>query len=204
PATNFIEPRPAPCALRHANFVRPFDLSRAPLIRSGIVQLPGNRYLWLVDIHHIVSDGTSHTILTEDFFALYNGSRLAPLKLQYKDFSQWQNRLFESGEIKTQEEYWLTLYSDVKEIPRLNLAGDRKRPDVFTFKGSHYNFSLEGEEVKKFRRLASDNGGTHFMNLLALLNALFYKYTGQTDIIIGTGIAGRPHTDLQAIVGMFV
>ena len=88
----------------------------------------------MVDIHHIVSDGTSHTILTEDFMRLYtDGAQLEPLPIQYKDFAHWQNRLFESGEIKAQEDYWLELYAG--EIPRLNLPADYKRPAVFTFAG---------------------------------------------------------------------
>jgi len=187
-------------------FIRPFDLSRAPLIRSVLVKHPDNHYTWVVDIHHIISDGTSHLILAEDFMTFYahNGKGLAPLKLQYNDFSQWQNRLIENGAIKAQENYWLSLYADAKEIPRLNLLTDYKRPEVFSFKGDMYGFNLEKEAAIQFKALASAQGGTLYMNILAALNTLFYKYTGQTDIIIGTGIAGRPHADLQGIIGMFV
>jgi amino acid adenylation domain-containing protein len=188
------------------DFVRPFDLSRAPLMRLGIVRLPGNRCIWLLDLHHIVSDGTSHMILVDDFMALYRqeAERLKPLKLQYKDFSQWQNGLITRGRVKAQEEYWLRLYADSKEIPRLNLPTDYKRPEVFSFKGSTYRFILTGEEAIRFKTLGSTMGGTLYMNLLTALNALFYRYTDQADIIIGTGIAGRPHPDLQQIMGMFV
>jgi len=187
-------------------FIRSFDLSRAPLIRSVLVKHPDSHYTWVVDIHHIVSDGTSHMILAEDFMAFYahNGKGLAPLKLQYNDFSQWQNRLIESGFIKSQEEYWLKLYRDSKEIPRLNLPTDYKRPEVISFRGDVYCFSMEKEEVIQFKAFASANGGTLYMNFLAALDALFYKYTDQSDIIIGTGIAGRTHADLQGIIGMFV
>jgi amino acid adenylation domain-containing protein len=186
------------------HFVRPFDLRKAPLIRSGLITLPDNNHIWMVDIHHIVSDGTSHAILTEDFKTLYEGKTLKPLRLQYKDFSEWQNRLFESGKIKAQEDYWLSLYSDAGEIPRLQLATDYKRPEVFTFAGDHYEFVLDREDVEKFKALGSRNGGTLYMNILAALNTLFYKYTRQSDIIIGTGIAGRSHADIQQIMGMFV
>jgi fengycin family lipopeptide synthetase D len=179
------------------HFIRPFDLSCAPLMRSGLIRHPDGNHTWMVDMHHIVSDGTSHTILTEDFTALYNGEELEPLPLQYKDFSGWQNHLFASGAIKVQEDYWL-------EIPRLQLPGDYKRPEVFTFAGANFNFMPDREDGVRFGALAARNGGTLYMNILALLNTLFYKYTGQTDIIVGTGIAGRPHADLQRIIGMFV
>ncbi|MGD2088255.1 MAG: amino acid adenylation domain-containing protein [Candidatus Aminicenantes bacterium] len=186
------------------NFNRPFDLSQAPLVRSGLIRLPDGNHYWMVDIHHIVSDGTSHSILTEDFISFYQGEDLAPLRLQYKDFSQWQDRLFASGEIKSQENYWLELYPEAADIPRLNLPADHRRPQVFTFAGDHYRFKLEAGEAAAFRAVGSGAGATLFMNLLAVLNTLFYKTTGQTDIIIGSGIAGRPHADLQSIIGMFV
>jgi amino acid adenylation domain-containing protein len=186
------------------DFVRPFDLSQAPLIHSGIIDLPDGNRLWMVDIHHIISDGTSHTILMDDFAVLYDGGELGPLQIRYKDFSEWQNRLFAGGVIKSQENYWLDLYPDAGEIPRVDLAVDYKRPDVFTFSGDHYNFKLERDDALAFKTLGSHYGATLYMNILAVLNTLFYRYTGQTDIIIGTGISGRPHAGLQAIMGMFV
>jgi len=183
-------------------FSRPFDLSRAPLLRSGLVKLPGGSQAWWGNMHHIISDGMSMTVLTEDFFALYRGRELAPLRLRYKDFSSWQNRLFASGGIKSQEDYWQGLYRG--EIPVLDLPGDYKRPEVFTFAGNHYRFRLEPDLAAGFRELGTGYGGTLYMNILAVLNTLFYKYTGQRDIIIGSAVAGRRHEDLQHIIGMFV
>ncbi|MCU0287363.1 MAG: SDR family NAD(P)-dependent oxidoreductase, partial [Acidobacteria bacterium] len=183
-------------------FIRPFDLSRAPLIRSGIMKLPGDRWLWLLDMHHIISDGTSHSILTEDFSALYEDLVLEPLLLQYKDYAQWQNNMLKSGKINAQEEYWIKLFAG--EIPRLKMPADNKRPAVFTFAGDRFGFYLSPENSADFKALGAVNGGTLYMNLLAAVNTLFFKYTGQTDIIIGCGIAGRPHADLQRIVGMFI
>jgi acyl carrier protein/2-polyprenyl-3-methyl-5-hydroxy-6-metoxy-1,4-benzoquinol methylase len=186
------------------NSIRPFDLTGAPLMRSSLIDLPGGDRVWIVDTHHIVSDGTSHMILAGDFISLYQGEELGPLRLQYKDFSQWQNRLFAGGEIKAQEEYWLELFSDAEKIPRLLLPTDYKRPGVFTFAGADYKFKLDGEEADRLNELGTRNHATLYMNILAVLNTLFYKYTGQTDIIIGSGIAGRPHANLQRIIGMFV
>jgi len=185
-----------------ARFIRPFDLAKAPLIRSALIKLHDGNHIWMVDVHHIVSDGTSVTILSQDFTTLYRGEQLEPLRLHYKDFSIWQNRLFTGGEIKTQEDYWLHLYAD--EIPVLQIPADYKRPEVFTFAGSNCTFLLEPQVGEKFKALGSRNGATLYMNILAVLNTLFYKYTGQKDIVIGSGIAGRPHADLQHIIGMFV
>ncbi|MCP5053848.1 MAG: amino acid adenylation domain-containing protein, partial [bacterium] len=185
-----------------SRYTRPFDLSQAPLFRSGIIKLPGGDFIWLADVHHIVSDGTSMGVLTRDFLALYSGQSLPEIDIQYKDFSEWQNRLFETGVIKAQEDYWLDLYHG--EIPRLELPVDYKRPEVFTFAGANYRFTIDPGDTAAFRELGTRSGGTLYMNVLALLNTLFYKYSGQTDIVIGTGIAGRPHADLQQLIGMFV
>ncbi|HLP62838.1 MAG TPA: amino acid adenylation domain-containing protein, partial [Candidatus Deferrimicrobium sp.] len=189
--------------LRHFihSLVRPFDLSRPPLLRSSLIRMAEGDYIWFLDIHHIVTDGTSQVILTEDFFALSQGKELAPLALQYKDFSHWQNRLLADGAVKAQQDYWLSQFTG--EIPRLDLPVDYERPGRFTYAGTNYSFMLDREEAVKFRELGDKAGATLFMNILAVLNVLFYKYTGQTDIIIGSGIAGRLHADLQDIVGMF-
>ncbi|MCP5047244.1 MAG: non-ribosomal peptide synthetase, partial [bacterium] len=188
------------------DFVRPFDLSKALLMRSAFIRRFEGNHIWIVDIHHIVSDGTSHAILEEDFIALYNGGEPEPpkLRIQYKDFSLWQNHLFESGGISSQWDYWLKLYDDANEIPHLTLPADHKRPPVFTFRGDHYGFKLETEDAARFNSLASRCGGTLYMNILAVLNTLFYLYTGQIDIIIGSGTTGRRHADLQRTMGMFV
>ncbi|MCP5054812.1 MAG: amino acid adenylation domain-containing protein, partial [bacterium] len=184
------------------NYNQPFDLTQAPLFRCGLIEFPDGNYTWLLNMHHIISDGTSITVLTEDFFALYAGGTLPEMAIQYKDFSQWQNHLFESGAIKEQQDYWLDLYRE--NVPHLDLPADFKRPGVFTFQGGHYGFKLDTAQAHRFKELNTRLGGTIYMNILAVLNTLFYIYTGQTDIIIGSGIAGRPHVDLQRIIGMFV
>ncbi|MGE5339902.1 MAG: amino acid adenylation domain-containing protein [Candidatus Omnitrophota bacterium] len=184
------------------SFSRPFDLSKAPLLHSMLIRLPDGNHRWMVDIHHIVSDGTSMRILTDEFLTLYRGGQLNPLRLQYKDFSSWQNQCFEDEKIKDLEAYWLGIFQG--DIPRLNIPLDSPRPGIFTFQGNCHNFKLEGETATRFKALAQAHGGTLYMNILAVLNTIFYRYTGQTDMIIGTGIAGRPHADLQQIIGMFI
>jgi hypothetical protein len=187
-----------------SGFIRPFDLSRAPLVRAGIVLLPGKENLFLFDIHHIIGDGNSMGILVEDFVRLYEGKELPALKIQYKEFSTWQNNLFETGKIKEQEDYWLGLYGDMQEIPRLKLPTDYPPANTFSFEGDSYEFTLGIDNSASLRTMAARFGTTIFMNLMAGLNVLLYKYTGQRDMIVGTGIMGRPHTDLEKIIGMFI
>ncbi|MCP4156300.1 MAG: SDR family oxidoreductase, partial [bacterium] len=189
-------------SFENSTLLRPFDLSKAPLLRSSLVKHPDGSHTWFLDVHHIVADGTSHTILAEDFGALYRGVTLPPLEIQYKEFAQWQNLKMERGELNSQEAYWEETFAG--EIPRLNLPTDYKRPEIFTFAGETYTFDLEPQVAAEFKRLGAAAGGTLYMNILTALTTLFYKYTGQGDIVVGTGIAGRHHAQLQHIVGMFV
>jgi amino acid adenylation domain-containing protein len=189
-----------------SRFIRPFNLAKPPLLRVGFVNLAkaNDEFLLLFDMHHIIGDGASMKNLVDDFTALYDGKGLPLIPIQYKDFSQWQNHLFQGGGIKVQEEHWLRLYWDIDEIPRLNLPVDHPRPRIMDFKGTSYEFWLDSESVIRFKELAAEEGATLFMNLLAAFNALLYKYTDQGDIIVGCGVAGRKHTDLQGLIGMLV
>jgi amino acid adenylation domain-containing protein len=184
------------------NFQGPFDLRHAPLLRAGLIELDNKHYIIMIELHHIISDGTSTTILFDDLKRFYSGGIPQPLEIQYKDFSGWQGHLFSSGQIKNQENYWLDLYQG--EIPRIHLPVDFERPGVFTFAGSSYLLPQEQADMAAFKALTAAAGATLYMNTLAALNVLFYKTSGQADIIIGTGIAGRPHAQLQGIIGMFV
>jgi len=196
---------------RIKSFLKPFDLSKAPLIRAGIVRLMDEsskkRYLLLLDIHHIIADGTSIGILTREFGELYKGRSLKELRLQYKDFAAWQSDILNREEVKRQGEYWISEYSKgaaAREIPVLNLPTDYPRPAIQSFEGSSARLSLDKELTRKLKRIAKETGATMYMVLLAAFNILLSKYSRQEDIIVGSPIAGRHHADLENIIGMFV
>ncbi len=183
-------------------FMRPFDLGRAPLARTGLVKLDDQRHLLMFDMHHIISDGVSMEIITGEIAPLYSKKALPELTIQYKDFSVWQQKLFQSGTIAKQEEYWLRTFEN--EIPALNMPLDYPRPAMQTFEGDSIHFEVEGELAEGLRNIASDTKSTLYMVLLAAFNVLLNKYTGQEDIIVGSPVAGRRHADLQGVIGMFV
>jgi amino acid adenylation domain-containing protein len=185
-------------------FIRPFDLSKAPLLRVGIIEMSTGAYLLLFDMHHIISDGTSLGILIDDFTMSYGGEARPPLAIQYKDFALWQKSLYESGKLKDRENYWLEMFSDMEDISPLDLPTDFPRPVVFRFDGDNHRFTLGAEMVPGIKELGSRNNATLSMTLLTAFNILLYKYTGREDIIVGSGIMGRHHADLQEIIGMFV
>ncbi len=183
-------------------FVRPFDITKAPLLRIGLLSLSADQHILIFDIHHIISDGTSSGILIRDFSAFYQGEMLPELRVQYKDFATWQNNLLKSEELKRQEMYWLNLFSG--EIHMLNLPTDYSRPAIKSFAGGVIYFTADKELLEKLHRLAREQKVTLYMILLAAYTILLYRYSGQEDIIVGSPVAGRPHVDLRNIVGMFV
>ncbi|MCP4149513.1 MAG: non-ribosomal peptide synthetase, partial [bacterium] len=155
-----------------------------------------------VDIHHIISDGVSHDILQKDFKALYIGQELPSLRIQYKDYSEWQNSEKEKGSIKKQETYWLKQFEG--EIPVLELPLDYPRPTIQRFEGDTLHFVLSGDETKTLKAMALAGGSTTFMALLSVYNMMLAKLGNPEDIIVGTPVAGRRHADLEKIIGMFV
>jgi amino acid adenylation domain-containing protein/non-ribosomal peptide synthase protein (TIGR01720 family) len=185
-----------------AAFIRPFDLSEAPLFRAGVMKLPGKRHLFVYDMHHIVSDGVSMNVLVEEFSRLYVGEELLPLRLQYKDYAVWQQERLQAEELKRQEAYWLETFSG--ELPVLELPTDYPRPAVQQFAGDAVHTELSPEATAGLRRIASETGATLYMVLLSAYTVLLSKYSGQEDLVVGTPVAGRPHADLEPIIGMFV
>ncbi len=185
-----------------AAFIKPFDLSQAPLFRAQIVKVSDERHLLLVDMHHIISDGVSVNILIREFGELYNNRKLPALRIQYKDYAVWQEGFKTGDAYKTQEAYWLKQLEG--ELPVLDLPADHARPPVRSFAGDKVSFTLDQEVASGLHKLARENGSTLYMVLLAAYTAFLSRLSGQEDIIVGSPIAGRPHKDLEPILGMFV
>ncbi|OFX87035.1 MAG: hypothetical protein A2X00_10640 [Bacteroidetes bacterium GWE2_32_14] len=183
-------------------FIRSFSLSVAPLFRVGLINIKDAGSLLIVDMHHIISDGISHNILEKEFIDLLDEKKMPPLCLQYRDYAIWQNSIEEKDRVKKQGKYWLTKFEG--ELPKLNLFEDYVRPIVQSFDGAKVSFYLSNEEISKLRRVANENGLTAYMILLSAFTLLLSKLSGQDDIIIGSPVAGRPHSDLERIVGVFV
>ncbi|WP_443090406.1 amino acid adenylation domain-containing protein [Bacillus velezensis] len=183
-------------------FVRPFCLEEAPLFRAALVKESDERHLLLTDMHHIISDGVSVNTLIKEFGELYAGRSLAPMRLQYKDYAVWQRSFQEKEGYQKQEAYWLKRLEG--ELPVLELPADKPRPAVRSFAGGSVSCTLDADTASGLHRIARDHGSTLYMVLLAAYNTLLARLSGQEDIIVGSPIAGRPHKDLEPILGMFV
>ncbi|MCP4147496.1 MAG: non-ribosomal peptide synthetase, partial [bacterium] len=185
------------------NFIRPFDLSQAPLLRVGLLRTGAAGYILQLDMHHIISDGTSMGIFIEEFMRIYRGESLPPLNIQYKDYTQWQLREKKHHSLEQQEAYWHKEFDG--EIPVLELPTDsHRRPGIRSFEGNAVTFELEGKTTTALKKYAEETGVTLFMLLLTIYNILLAKLSMGEDIIVGAPTAGRKHADLQHIIGMFV
>lgn len=184
------------------DFVRPFDLSIAPLFRTKVVKLNNNKMLILLDMHHIISDGTSLNILLQELCDLYNNNKLSEKNLDYKDFTLWEKSQFETDSFKKSREFWVNQFKD--EIPLLNMPTDYPRPSVQSFEGSNYHTKLSKETFDKINKVAQELNITPYMLMLSCYYILLSKYTSQSDIVIGSPIIGRELPELSNIIGMFV
>jgi iturin family lipopeptide synthetase B len=183
-------------------YVGPFDLASPPLLRVGLVELEARRFVLMVVIHHIVSDGVSNDILIKDFWKFYHREELPPLRIQYTDYAAWQETAEAKEILERQEEFWLEEFAG--PLPVLTLPLDFDRPAKRSFDGASLRFPVEATLAAALLDMARQEGVTLYMLMLAIFNVLLSKWTGANDIVVGTGVAGRPHADTQGIIGMFV
>lgn len=184
------------------NFVRPFDLGRAPLFRVGLLTLDNGARFLLFDMHHIISDGASINILVRDLSALYSSKGLPELKIQYKDFAAWQAKRMNDTSIRSKEDYWLNLFAG--EIPILNLPTDFTRPARKSFRGRKASVSINGDVPQRLKKLSDSTGTTLCMVMMGAYDVLLSKYCSQEDIIVGMPVEGRLNADVKDLIGMFV
>ncbi len=183
-------------------FIKPFELNKAPLLRGGVIKISDERQILILDTHHIIFDGMSMGVFEKEFSTLYLDGKLQALNIHYKDFSEWQRNLMKTEVIQEQKKYWLSKFKE--EIPVLNLQTDYKRLNCKSFEGNNVRFKIEKQLTEKLTKVIKDNGVTLYMLLFAAYNVLLFRYTGQEDIIVGTPVAGRTHPDLKNLMGMFV
>ncbi|OYD99113.1 non-ribosomal peptide synthetase, partial [Nostoc sp. 'Peltigera membranacea cyanobiont' 232] len=188
--------------------IQPFDLESEALIRATLVILSPTEQCLLVCMHHVVSDGWSISVFVQELQALYNAyyqgqpSPLLPLPIQYADFALWQRQWLQGEVLNSQLSYWKEQLANAPTF--LPLPTDRPRPAVQTFNGAYLEFALSGELTQRLIQLSQQQGVTLFMTLLAAYDTLLYRYTGQTDILVGTPIANRDRTEIEGLIGFFV
>ena len=187
---------------------RPFDLEKGPLIRVALIRMDEQAYVFYFNIHHIISDGYSMEILSKEMLAFYEAHRvnkqakLSPLHIHYKDYAAWQQKQLKNDTYKNQKEYWLNKLAGT--LPPIDLPIAKSRPLVKSNNGHRIGIYFEKKISQAFKQFCSDQEGTLFMGILSLLNSLLFRYTGQSDLIIGTPVSGRTHIDLKDQIGFYL
>ncbi|OPF19391.1 non-ribosomal peptide synthetase [Microcystis aeruginosa KW] len=194
--------------LKQKQATQPFDLAKESLIRITLVVLSETEHLLLVCMHHIISDGWSIEVFIHELTSLYNAytqnhpANLAPLPIQYADFALWQKQWLQGDVLQSQLNYWQNQLTAAP--PLLSLPTDHPRPAVQSFVGTQQEFSLSPKLSQALTELSRQQGVTLFMTLLAAFDALLYRYTGSSDILVGTPIANRNRGEIEGLIGFFV
>jgi amino acid adenylation domain-containing protein len=185
----------------------PFDLARDRMLRARLIELADDRHVLLLVIHHIAFDGWSIAILLGELAALYASyvdgepARLAELTVQPADYALWEQRRLEDHLLDQQIEYWQAVLAGA---PTLQLPTDRPRPPTGTFEGNVEWLNLGADLTAGIQRLSREHGTTVFAVLMAALQILLHRYTGQDDIVIGTASANRTRPELAPVIGYLV
>jgi amino acid adenylation domain-containing protein/thioester reductase-like protein len=187
---------------------RSFDLEHGPAFRVLLLRRSSTETIALVAVHHIVTDFWSMTLLGSETLALYaaekNGvpAELSALPTSYADFVQWRNTSVAGPEGERHWEYWRKQLAG--DLPVLNLPADRPRKPVQTYRGETLHLLIGADVTQRLNALATKGGATLYMALLAAFQGLLHRYSGQTDILVGSAMAGRGHPDLAGLMGYFV
>ena len=188
--------------------MRPFDLASDLMLRAILVRLDDDDHILLLVLHHIAADGWSMGILSHELSALYRSfitggaPELRPLPLQYADYAIRQRQLLTGTALETQISFWRHRLAGVPAV--LDLPHDRPRPPVQTYRGASTSVALPRHLTEALKTLSRGEGVTLFMALLAALQALLCRYSGATDVVVGSPIAGRTRVDTEGLIGFFV
>lgn len=191
-------------AVQHwaSDFIQPFDLTTPPLMRLGFASSADNiRHYMIIDMHHIITDGTSMGLLIAEYLQLVSGQVLPTLSLQYKDFAHWHNQQIDTLEQKHQG-YWLERFSE--EVPEAQLPLDYPRPAFQQFSGHKVQSLLSHELLSRCKTFAASEGVSLFMLMSGIFRVLMAKYQVANDLVLGTPVAGRNRREWQSMIGMFV
>ena len=185
----------------------PFDLVNGPLFRAKLLKLQPDEHILLLTMHHIVSDGWSIGILIREIATLYRAkianqpTPLSDLTVQYADFATWQREWLQGEILDEQLAYWREQLQDTAVV---DLPTDYPRPAVQTFAGARHYFNIAPDIADQFHQLTQAENTTLFMGLLGAFNILLHIYSRQTDITVGTPVAGRNRQQLESVIGLFI
>ncbi|MEM9822591.1 MAG: condensation domain-containing protein, partial [Bacteroidota bacterium] len=185
-----------------------FDLTAGRLVRARLIRIADEQFIFCCTLHHIISDGWSTQVMTEELFALYaafvkgRAHALPPLNIQYKDYTNFLQQYIDQGQMAASRSFWLEQFSG--DIPVLAIPTYTTRPATRSYQGNTVRKKFSKQLLSALHEKARRQHITLFMALTALTKLLFYRYTGQSDLIVGTPVSGREHPELQQQIGCYV
>lgn len=188
--------------------LKPYDLSNGPLLRVMLIRLKDDENVLCLNMHHIVSDGWTLQVLMKEVSAIYtslaSGRAVAMPEptIQYGDYTIWQREWVKGETLNRQLDYWVEKLRGCQSV--LELPADHQRPPVQGYRGARKYFEISSGLSRELHELAQKKGATIFMILLSALKIILQRYSGQSEIIVGTPIAGRNRTELEGLIGYFV
>ncbi len=177
-------------------------------MRATLIQVAKQSYVFLLNLHHIVADGWSMSVLMDELAACYEAFRngetpaLPELSVQYADYAVWQRKWLEEGNLEKQLHYWQEKLKDSE--PLLPLPTDYPRPAEQQYEGALYTTTFSKELLEKLQALSREEGATLFMTLMAAFQVFLSRYTGKKDVLVGTPVAGRNRRETEELIGFFV
>jgi amino acid adenylation domain-containing protein/FkbM family methyltransferase len=188
--------------------LQPFDMTTGPLFRAFLFKTAPKEFMLFIVMHHIVSDGWSLGIFSNELKDLYTAfsqgeeSPMSELAVQYADYAYWQRQWLEGEVLEEQLNYWMEQLKGMRDV--LELPTYRPRPPIQTYNGSVETFTIDQDMTYRINALGRQQGVSLFMTLYGAFALLLYRYTGQEDIVIGSPIANRNHKDTESLIGFFV
>src|ERR1041385_1314291 len=182
----------------------PFDLTVWPLLRVSLIRVAEQNHILVINVHHIISDGWSMSVLIREVGELYSSyargeeRRLPELEIQYADYAAWQR---EHLSVERELEYWTQQLAGQESV---ELTTDRARPAVQSYRGGRERLELSEAVTAGLKRISRQTGATLFTTLLAALRIVLWRHNGQTQSIIGTPVAGRNRRELEDLIGLFI
>lgn len=190
------------------NAERVFDLSQGPLIEAELIKKNESEYVLLCTVHHIVFDGWSEDILVDEWMAFYEEAvsgtpaDLPPMAIQYGDYAVWLRDWLTDETVNEQLVYWKNELAG--DLPVLQLPFDHPRPVIQSYRGDMQHIQVEPALLAKVKAFSRQEGTTLFMTLLAAYQGFLSRYTGQTDILVGSPVANRNRKEMEGLIGFFV
>lgn len=178
--------------------IKPFSLDLAPLMAVDLIKLGAQKHLMVINVHHIIFDAVSLSTLISELNQFYAGEALSDIEFQYTDYAEWLN----THNALDGKDYWLNEFA--QPAPKLDLPLANRRPKLQKFVGKTVDFRISSQVLTNIKKVANENGATTYMLLMACINVWLQKLSGQSDVVVGTPVAGRTNPDVANIIGMFV